>query len=179
MQPAFDQPPYGQAQYDCPIIDRNSRTQNSIVNEVTVNTFRLTTCTESSSTTTLLSPHGTLDLQTHYQYTADLPALERCCPLVANTLPPFCCKIVTPLQANAWRTALICHPDVELQEYILNGISRGFRVGFDRNSHRTRPAQSNMPSTREHPEPVREYLQTEIEAGRVIGPLDRASFPFV
>ena len=76
-------------------------------------------------------------------------------------------------------TALICHPDVELQEYILNGISRGFRVGFDHNSHRTRSAQSNMPSAQEHPEPVREYLQTEIEAGRVIEPLDRASFPLV
>ena len=85
--PPSIQPPYeyGQAQYDCPIIYRNSRTQNSIVNEVTVNTFRLTTCTESSSTTTLVFPHGTLDLQTHYQYTADLLALERCCHLVANT----------------------------------------------------------------------------------------------
>ncbi len=36
-----------------------------------------------------------------------------------------------------------------------------------------------MISAREHPEVVREYLATECSAGRVLGPLDPAQFPFV
>ena len=169
---------YGQVKYNFPVALRNSITQNSIITQDAVNTSTHT----SSTTTTLLSSQGAIVLpqdQTRYRYTADLLALQSCRPQVATMLPPFCCKIITPLRVDAWRRALSSHPDVELRDYILNGICQGFRIGFSHNSQSTRPSQSNMLSARDHPEPVREYLQTEIEAGRVIGPLNRALFPSV
>ena len=55
--------------------------------------------------------------------------------------------------------------------YILNGISKGFRIGYDY-SNKARRATSNLLSASRNPEVVARYIQEEVSLGRVIGPLE-------
>ena len=55
--------------------------------------------------------------------------------------------------------------------YILNGISKGFRIGYDY-SNKARRATSNLLSASQNPEVVARYIQEEVSLGRVIGPLE-------
>ena len=178
--PAIDQLSYYQYRItqSSPVVFRGSPTHNSATQDPH-DTYMHTTNTGTPTAHPALPYSQGSEQGTLYHYTPDLLQLQRCRPQVPTTLPPICCKITTPLQVEAWRKAMGSHPDIKLQEYILDGISHGFRIGFMHNTHSTHPAQSNMSSARDHPEPVWEYLQTEIEAGRVIGPLNRVLFPSV
>ena len=62
----------------------------------------------------------------------------------------------------------------------MTGVREGFRVGFDGRlaSNQGDPAR-NMPSARERPEVIDDYLAEECSKGRVLGPLSPALFPFV
>ena len=51
----------------------------------------------------------------------------------------------------------------------MDGIRDSFRVGFDRRQP-LKPVRKNMQSALTNPAPVSEYLQTELEAGLVLGP---------
>ena len=56
-------------------------------------------------------------------------------------------------------------------EFFLQGLSEGFRIGFDYASPITlKSAKTNMQSARLHAEVVDDYLQTEISLGHVAGP---------
>ena len=87
-------------------------------------------------------------------------------------------KIMTPLLRSAWEGALRQLPDRDFTEYIVNGLQRGFRVGFD-HSRRSelRATGRNMGSAYEHQEVVSEYVANEREHGRVLGPLCPGSGP--
>ena len=112
------------------------------------------------------SEEGRSDQQL-YTYTSDLQALEACTSETKSTLPVSATAITTPLQGDRWEDALSNHPDRVFSNYISTGIRCGFRVGFDR--RKTMPASTtrNMPSTRHNPQPVREYLATELKAKRI------------
>ena len=62
----------------------------------------------------------------------------------------------------------------------MRGVREGFRVGFDGRlaSNQGDPAR-NMPSARERPEVIDDYLAEECSKGRVLAPLSPALFPFV
>ena len=78
-------------------------------------------------------------------------------------------NITTPLHHQGWQEALQTHSDREFAEYITEGISRGFRIGFNYVKARScTSAKRNMISAYEHPEVVSEYLRAECEANRVI-----------
>jgi hypothetical protein len=87
-------------------------------------------------------------------------------------------KIATPLQADQWDLLLQDHPDMEFTAYILSGISKGFRIGFDR-LNALRKAKSNMAQAREHPEVVEAYLLKELERGALLGPFEPTAVPHV
>ncbi len=87
--------------------------------------------------------------------------------------------IITPLRWSAWALCLAAHPDRLFVQYILDGIAQGFRVGFSYNSHCCVSATSNHPSANDHPEVISRCLQTEVEKGRLIGPLDPTQFPYI
>ena len=73
----------------------------------------------------------------------------------------------------AWESALADLPDRTLSRYLLSGIKEGFRIGFD-HSHwpnLLRPAQRNMGSAKANPAVVQRYIDTEMQAGRLI-PVD-------
>ncbi len=107
-----------------------------------------------------------------YPYTDDLLKLAEITAPSANMasapLEGFT-TIQSPLVWSEWEKALHEHPDQHFRDYILDGIGEGFRVGFDP-LQRLRSAKKNMQSALINPAPVAEYLRTELEAGRVLGP---------
>ncbi|KAL5469194.1 hypothetical protein EMCRGX_G030413 [Ephydatia muelleri] len=76
----------------------------------------------------------------------------------------------SPLRADLFKGALEDHPDRRYSDYITNGLAEGFRVGFDRRQQ-LRSATHNLPSVSEHDSVVSSYINTELSANRLLGPL--------
>ena len=68
-----------------------------------------------------------------------------------------------------WANTLQTHPDKAFRRYIIDGLSYGFRIGFNRCTSLS-AAASNMHSARLHPEVITHYLQKEMSLGRMLGP---------
>ena len=110
----------------------------------------------------------------------DLLAWDARCPSVPRRLPLGTEQVNSPLSWQEWDRCLASHPDQRFRRYIVDGIRRGFRIGFDySHADYTRSSPNNMISARDHPEVVGEYLAAECGAGRVLGPFDPARFPLV
>ena len=70
-----------------------------------------------------------------------------------------------------WKSYFSKYPIHQLVEFFLQGLTKGFCIGFDYASIITlKSAKSNMESVRFHAEVVDKYLQTEISVGHVAGP---------
>lgn len=110
-------------------------------------------------------------------YTPHLLALDLCRPLHQTPLPCEGRVIISPLKAHVWSSFLATHPDPRLAEYLVRGTTEGFRIGFGYSEFSTRPASSNMSSALANPAPVSSYIQTEIEAGQLIGPVHKSDYP--
>ena len=70
-----------------------------------------------------------------------------------------------------WAALLDTHPDKDFVTYILQGISKGFRIGYNYN-RTTKRATSNLLSASQNPEVVTRYIQEEVALDRLIGPLE-------
>ena len=77
-------------------------------------------------------------------------------------------KIVTPLKLQAWQDALSDYPDRTFAAYILRGIERGFKIGFDTELVKLRSQKGNLTSALDQPEVVERYLHEELQANRVV-----------
>ena len=86
------------------------------------------------------------------------------------SLPTQAQHITTPLVVGQWESLLQDHPDRLLVQYIVTGIKEGFRVGF-RRDFKYKRASGNMRSAILNPKPVADFIHAEVQAGRVIGPL--------
>ena len=106
-----------------------------------------------------------------YQFRLDLLALANCKQQHPPPLPPFLTSITTPLNIAAWARELENHPDKEFAQYLLQGISQGFRIGFNYPKE-CQSAKSNMKSAKENPLVIDEYLVKECSLGRILGPLN-------
>ena len=102
-----------------------------------------------------------------YRYTEDLLALSACVPRDPTSLPPQLQGVQTPLRAAQWRAMLENHPDRRFAQYLLEGIENGFKIGFDYAQHSVTPCRNNMLSTLDHPQVVTDYLELELEEGRI------------
>ena len=91
-------------------------------------------------------------------------------PTIVPKIPPSACVISTPLLLPAWTDLLAGHPNQKLVKFFLDGISNGFRLGFDHTKFILKSAGRNLPAAVAHPEVVIEYLQHEISMKRVAGP---------
>ena len=110
----------------------------------------------------------------------ELRRLSDCCPLVSRVLPGLRKEVVTSLKWEAWNYFLVNHPDQEYRRYIVSGLREDFRVGFNYNRlEGCKRSTSNMVSTMQKPEVVRDYLSKECAEGRVLGPLPPELFPSV
>lgn len=70
------------------------------------------------------------------------------------------------------------HPDSRFADYIIGGLSEGFRIGFSRQTH-LRCIPKNHPSSLANPEVVRDRISSELAAGRLIGPLQSSCLQHV
>jgi len=73
-------------------------------------------------------------------------------------------EIYTPLRICQWTQLLRSHPDQEYFSYICQGISSGFRIGFDR-SHIIHSASGNLSSSNESV--IKDYLEREVALSRM------------
>ena len=116
----------------------------------------------------------------HYIYSDDIQALERCVPMKTSTPSMSMLEtIVSPLSdaLEAWAMAMAEHPDSQFKNYIVEGLRRGFRIGFDYGKHSCVPAHDNLPSVVSHLAVVQQYLEKECSLGRMVGPLPTGSTP--
>ena len=88
-------------------------------------------------------------------------------PLFSKT-PTQATNILTPPRYTTWQCHLRPHPHQDLVQYFLQGISTGFRIGFDGSS--THSAKNNLKSALDHPTVIDDYLQHELLLGRISGP---------
>ena len=109
----------------------------------------------------------------YYWYTPDLLSLDSC---RSTDRSVGIQGGTSPLHYAKWQAALQAHPDKAFAEYICMGLKCGFRIGFARSSP-LKDASSYMFSAVQHPEPISEYLQKELEFGSMLGPFaDRSGF---
>ena len=103
-----------------------------------------------------------------YQYTDHLLEYESL-PSKWDHIDPRLLPITTPLYVDVWEQCLASHPDQQFAHYVVQGLCRGFHIGFNASSL-LKAASRNMPSTSEQHNIVSKYLQDEIAEGRVLGP---------
>ena len=111
--------------------------------------------------------HASMTSQ-QYPYTRDLMKLDSHRPPKIVPLPTNCTVTTTPLKVNEWEAALGAHPDRLFVQYILHGISEGFRIGYNYSQASCSSARGNMKSAGDNPAVVDEYLEKEIASHRVI-----------
>lgn len=80
--------------------------------------------------------------------------------------------MVTPLRVERFAHYLEQHPNQEFVSYVMDGITNGFRVGFDPLS-KLKSAKSNNRSATINGSVIDEYLANEVYLGRVAGPFEK------
>ena len=140
-----------------------------------MNDFMLDNMLQSLIQTT--TPATTDDL---YYYTW-LPAWTQiiATPPSNIKLPLSACNISTPLNISSWTYHLSAYPNQDLVQFFQQGISNGFRISYKINSPTLHSAKKNLEGAYLHPQVVEEYLQTEIDLGRLVGPYSQSELPDV
>ena len=102
----------------------------------------------------------------HYVYMNHLNLLDsqRPRPELHPEIPIVSWVVHTPLCLRQWAIELSDHPDSAFANYILNGIHKGFHIGFDR---RLRLESSSTNLNCENPSKVTEYLAREVALHRM------------
>ena len=114
-----------------------------------------------------------------YAYISDLLQLDEQCPRTPSPLIHGILSIIkAPLQWQEWDKSPLHHPDQQFRSYIVNGIRYGFKVGFNY-SQTCRRSKKNLPSCREQPQVINDYLAVECAEGRVLGPLEPNNLPYI
>ena len=146
-------------------------------------------CVQRSTHVIYESFHTATILPEHWETYIDLPPLSTQpyetwlqiwnTYVVGNCQAPkilsSACQIHTPLWLAAWRMALSNHPNQELAQFFLQGISEGFRIGYNRcSSIKPKPAKRNLEGARQYPEVVDEYLAKELALNRIAGPYKKS-----
>ena len=85
----------------------------------------------------------------------------------------------SPIRLVNWVPFLQSHPDKAFTAFMHRGLSEGFRVGFNRQGPRLRSHGRNHPSVLANPSVVGAHIEGEVQAGRLVGPLQPAIVPRV
>ena len=97
----------------------------------------------------------------------------------ASTIPPSARRIHTPLILKCWQYHLVSHPNKDLVDFFLHGISQEFRIGFKGSTSSLHSARKNLKGATLHPEVIVAYIKDELALNRVFGPYSRHQCPFV
>ena len=103
--------------------------------------------------------------------TSRLRELYQCCNLLPDgspRLPEHCYAVVSLVQVLFWRKQLETLPDQQFAELILNGLEKGFRIGFRPKGSPLESARCNLLSTMDHPREVSAYIKKEVAARCVV-----------
>ena len=106
------------------------------------------------------------DEQDSYTYTQQLLALESCKPVTNKSLPPELLRITSSARVGAWAEALAHHPDRQFADYVIQGFSRGFRIGFKHDASILEQAQANMRIA--NFQAAEAYISKELEEDRLV-----------
>ena len=108
----------------------------------------------------------------------DLLHLDACRSRGEQSPPPELASVISPLRWQEWDSRLSTYPDQRLRTYLVEGIRRGFRIGYSYDAA-CRHARGNMKSAQDNPQVIRDYLATELHAGRIVGPFDPKQYPYI
>ena len=120
-----------------------------------------------------------LPIETSVNYKKWLPewkkqlALAPMMPIVSTVA----LTVSIPLDLSAWCYLLRSYPDRPLVHFFLQGLSEGFRVGFDYQHTVLKSSRQNLASTILHSSVVDENLQAEVKLSRVAGPIASTNLP--
>ena len=92
-------------------------------------------------------------------------------------VPQEATAITTLLNAMNWASLLSTHPNQELVQFLLTGISEGIRIGFKNSQKPLKSAKRNLGCALQHPDAVSQYLAKEIAHHQVAGPFKRSTIP--
>ena len=104
-----------------------------------------------------------------YHYIEDIFALDHTRPNPPTPQPAYAI-VTSPFHTHERSRQLAAYRDQAFVDYVLRGITQGFRIGFAY-SRAIHSAKTNMRSASEHPQIIEEYICTELAAGRLAGPL--------
>ena len=88
--------------------------------------------------------------------------------------PPHHNAVHTPVQVDRLHALLAHHPNTTFAQYVINGFSFGFAIGFT-GARMPRRAR-NLPSASSRPDVITAYLAAECEAGHTAGPFTNPPF---
>lgn len=115
-----------------------------------------------------------------YPYMGQLLQLEQCKNPNTLNLPAQFNMITSPQKLKRWEEVLVDLPDRQLKDYLLRGITEGFRIGFDYNLlSKLRSSSTNLLSAAENPDIVDSYLAKELHLGRIAHVCDPSALPFL
>ena len=103
-----------------------------------------------------------------YPYTQQLLSLGKNYPQHTKILPEELYQINSPVRLSVWQEELARHPDQAFAQYIIQGLSQGFRIGYQHKTSSLKPAKYNMLSASQHPDVVSSYLHEELSLNRVV-----------
>lgn len=105
-------------------------------------------------------------------YMNDLLLLDACLPTEGESSLSSLYQPRSESQLASWRRGLASFPDSRFSSYVLDGLSNGFRIGFNRElAAPPKARRRNMPSVRENAAVVDQYVRDEIQEGRLVGPI--------
>ena len=94
-------------------------------------------------------------------------------------IPQSAKNICTPLVQNNWCQYLHQHPNQQLVQFFLKGISEGYRIGYGSNTKGAKSSKQNLQSALLHPQVVDDYIKTELLMHRVAGPYSTDECPLI
>jgi len=91
----------------------------------------------------------------------------------AVLVPPEVQQITTPLIKQQWNTLLATYPNQDMAIFFIQGLTNGFRIGYQYSNGHLKSATMNMVSAIAHPKVVEEYIANEVSMSRVAGPFQK------
>ena len=87
----------------------------------------------------------------------------------AVCVQPEAQQITTTLIAQQWSLLLATYPDQDVAAFFLQGLTNGFRIGYQYGDNQLKSATRNMASALSHPTVIEEYIKDELSLSRLAG----------
>ena len=111
-----------------------------------------------------------------------LPSQQQGLPSSGSSLcSPAVCPLrpvsqLTPINVDRFQHELCHHPNPDKVAYVVQGLRDGFHLGFNYSTS-LKSATGNMASALLNPQVIDNYLQSEVQSGRVAGPFSQPPLP--